>query len=110
MTFSSRQEKYLMNQALTQTEFNQQVDNLFATHGPAAFAAAGGEHPQYTLFVVDDQVVAESADSPRHRYGAFCEHDHVLNDAALDAHVRRWLRNGEAYNLYLSMNVCRYDC
>lgn len=99
-----------MNQALTQTEFNQQVEKLFAAHGAAAFAAAGGQYPQYTLFVVDDQVVAESADNPRHRYGAFCELDHALNDAARDAHVRRWLSSGEAYNLYLSMNVCRYNC
>jgi hypothetical protein len=99
-----------MNQALSKTEFNQRVEELFEAHGAASFAAVGGQYPRYTLFVVGDQVVVETADSPRHRYGAFCELDHVLDDVALDSHVRRWLRNGEAYNLYLSMNVCRYDC
>ncbi|WP_322629614.1 hypothetical protein [Halothiobacillus sp.] len=99
-----------MDQALTQTEFNQQVETLFAMHGATSFAAGAGNYPLHTLFVDGDRVIPESADSPRHRYGAFCELDHALNDAARDAHVRRWLSSGEAYNLYLSMNVCRYNC
>jgi hypothetical protein len=99
-----------MPQALTQTEFNQQVAQLFAVHGAAAFAAPSGHFPQLTLFVEDETVVAESATSPRHRYGAFCELDKALDGAVLEKQVRQWLSSGEAYALYLSMNVCRYNC
>ena len=77
---------------------------------PNAFAAVAGQYPKYTLFVEGDRVVAESAESPRHRYGAFCELDHVLSGVASDDRVRQWLGSGEAYSLYLSMNVCRYSC
>ena len=99
-----------MNEPLSQYEFNRQVEALFETYGASAFAAVASQHPQYTLFVEDDKVVAESAESPRHGYGAFCELDHALSDVAVDARVRQWLSCGEAYSLYLSMNVCRYNC
>ena len=99
-----------MSQALSQSDFNQQVEQLFALHGVAAFAAPSGYYPQFTLFVEEETVVAESASSPRHRYGAFCELDKPLVGAALEKHVRHWLSSGEAYALYLSMNVCRYNC
>ena len=99
-----------MSQALSQSDFNQQVEQLFALHGAAAFAAPSGHYPQYTLFVEEETVVAESASSPRHRYGVFCELDQPLAGAALEKHVRQWLSSGEAYALYLSMNVCRYNC
>ncbi|ANJ66308.1 hypothetical protein A9404_01970 [Halothiobacillus diazotrophicus] len=99
-----------MSQALSESEFNQQVEQLFAQHGIAAFAAPYGSVPPFTLFVEEDTVVAESASSPRHRYGAFCELDDPLTGEALETHVQHWLRSGEAYALYLSMNVCRYNC
>ena len=99
-----------MNEPLSKNEFNRQVEELLETHGASAFAAVAGQHPQYTLFVEDDCVVAESAESPRHRYGAFCEVDQALSDAALDDRGRQWLSSGEAYSLYVSMNVCRYNC
>lgn len=99
-----------MPQALSQSNFNQQVEQLFALHGPAAFAAPSGHYPQLTLFVEEETVVAESVSSPRHRYGAFCELDKPLAGAALEKQVRHWLNSGEAYALYLSMNVCRYNC
>ena len=99
-----------MSEALSQSDFDNQVARLFAAHGPAAFAAPLFGTPQYTLFVDGETVVAESSDSPRHQYGTFCELEDKLEGAALDAHVRDWLDSGEAYALYLSMNVCRYDC
>lgn len=99
-----------MNSALSQSNFNQQVAQLFALHGSAAFAAPSGHYPQYTLFVEEETVVAESASSPRHRYGAFCELNKPLTGAALEKQVQQWLESGEAYELYIGMNVCRYDC
>lgn len=99
-----------MNEPLTQESFNQQVQQLFAQHGANTFAAVAGEYPLYTLFVDGDTVVAESNDSPRHRYGSFCELTTPLAGEELTAHIIDWLEQGEAYNLYLSMNVCRYNC
>ena len=99
-----------MAQALSQADFNQQVQKLFDVHGAAAFAAPAGQSPQYTVFVDGETVVAEGSASPRHRYGTFCELSRLLANDALVAYVQKWLERGEAYNLYLSMNVCRYSC
>lgn len=99
-----------MNEPLSQAVFNRQVEELFDIHGASAFAAVAGQYPKYTLFVEGDRVVAESAECPRHRYGAFCELDHALGDATLNDRVRQWLSSGEAYSLCLNMNVCRYSC
>ncbi|HQS03768.1 MAG: hypothetical protein B7Y07_07655 [Halothiobacillus sp. 24-54-40] len=98
-----------MSQALTQSEFNQQVAELISRHGAGAFAATAGNYPPYTLFVEDDTVIAEPASSPKHRYGAFCVLPLPFDEARLAEHITKWLNRGEAYTLYLSMNVCRYD-
>ncbi len=98
-----------MAKALTQSEFNQQVAGLFSEYGADAFAASVGNYPLYTLFVEGDTVIAEPASSAKHRYGAFCTLALPLDDARLAEHMNKWLNRGEAYALYLSMNVCRYD-
>jgi hypothetical protein len=99
-----------MQQALTQLEFNTQVAALFARYGANAFAAPAGALPPYTLFVDGDTVVAEPASSPKHRYGAFCELPNGLAEARVVDYINQWLHRGEAYTVYLSMNVCRYNC
>ena len=99
-----------MTQELSRSDFDRQVEALFGQHGARAFAALEGQYPERTLFVEGEQVVAESADSPRHRYGTFCELEEPLSGAALEAHVRQWLASGDAYELYIGMNVCRYNC
>jgi hypothetical protein len=62
------------------------------------------------LFVDGGEVIAECADSPRHRYGVFCELESTLSEHAIEEQVRQWLERGEAYEDYLGMNVCRYNC
>lgn len=99
-----------MTTPLSPAEFQQQVETLFDQHGAKAFAASAGESPKYTLFVEGDAVLAESAASPRHRYGAYCELDRPMDAASANDCARRWVNSGEAYELYLSMNVCRYGC
>ncbi|OBS08408.1 hypothetical protein [Acidihalobacter prosperus] len=99
-----------MTQPLSQDAFDRQVEVLFSAHGAGAFAACAGALPDFTLFVDGEHVVAEPQGSPRHRYGAYCELEEPLTGEALEVRVRRWLRGGEAYTLYLSMNVCRYSC
>lgn len=102
--------EYYLTHPLTLAGFNRQAERLIREQGAAAFAAVGGEFPRCTLFVDGGEVVAEPPDSPRHRYGVFCELDRPLDDAATEARVLRWLQRCEAYERDLEMNVCRYNC
>jgi hypothetical protein len=101
---------YYLTHPLTLAGFDHQAKILLGRYGAAAFAAPTGQLPSRTLFVDGGEVVAESSDSPRHRYGAYCELDKPLTEPAIKAQVQRWLERGEAYQRYLSMNVCRYNC
>lgn len=99
-----------MSQAPSQEDFNRQVLDLFAQHGSESFAAPEGQTAAFTLFVEGDWVLAESADSPRHPYGTYCEFTRVMDQDELDKYMCDWVKSGEAYRLFLSMNVCRYNC
>jgi hypothetical protein len=101
---------YYLSHPLTLAGFNHQVRALFSRYGARAFAAPIGRLPAYTLFVEGGEVVAEPGESPKHRYGVFCELGHSVPDAAVDDRIFRWLEQGEAHENYLGMNVCRYNC
>ncbi len=99
---------YYRAHPLSRNGFNRQVEALFGLFGAEAFAAPSGALPPFSLFVDGGTVVAEPATSARHRYGAFLEMNRQHGDVA--PQVFNWLRSGEAYNQYLGMNVCRYNC
>ncbi len=101
---------YYRTHPLTQAGFNRQAAALIRQHGAEAFAAPEGQLPRRTLFVDGGELVAEASDSPRHRYGAFCELERPMPSAAVVERVKRWLEWGEAHQRYLGMNVCRYNC
>lgn len=103
-------EHYYRTTPLSRTGFDQQVEQLIKQHGAAAFAAPFGAIPTCTLFVEQGEVVAETAESPRHRYGAFYELERPVADNEASAQVLQWLKQGSAYEHYLSMNMCRYNC
>ena len=107
---SSILSNYYLSHPLTLAGFNRQVEKLINEHGASAFSAVAGQLAARTLFVDEAEVIAETADSPRHRYGVFCELPGPLADSVLETHIRRWLEQGEAHEQYLSMNVCRYNC
>ncbi|TNF95886.1 MAG: hypothetical protein EP297_11380 [Gammaproteobacteria bacterium] len=96
---------YYLSHLLTLPGFNYQAQKLIEEHGAAAFVAPEGQLPEYTLFVDGGEVIAEPPDSPRHRYGTFCELTQPLTDLKTEEHVRKWLERGEAYERYLGMNV-----
>jgi hypothetical protein len=102
--------RYYQAHPLSLAGFKQQVLQLFTEHGAEAFAAAEGELPERTLFVDGSEVIAESAESPRHRYGAYCELDELSPGQDVAEFVMQWLEQGEAHERYLEMNVCRYNC
>ena len=97
-------------EALFRDTYDRQVEALIAEHGASSFSAVGGSLPDYTLFVEGESVIAVAAGEPRHPYGAFCELPRELALPAVETVVRNWLQSGEAYNTYLSMNVCRNNC
>jgi len=103
-------DEYYLRNPLSLAEFNRQVESLIEQYGAAAFAAEYGEVPVRTLFVEVGDVLAETSESPRHRYGAFCELDEPLEGPALEERVAAWLDSQEAYEKYISMNICRYSC
>ena len=92
------------------TDFNKQVTDLIAQFGAEAFCSRSGELPEYTLFVEEDKVVAESRQSPRHPYGFFCTLNGDATENEMANHLAGWLQSGEAYQEFLAMNVCRYNC
>lgn len=102
--------QYYLQHPLSESGFNRQVDQYIKKYGATAFAARYDEVPQCTLFVEGGEVIAETSESPRHRYGVYCEIDQALSASAVEKQVRHWLANGEAYQQYLAMNVCRYNC
>ena len=95
---------------LTLAGFNHQVKALIGQKGVGNFAAISGKMPGYTLFVDGGEVVAETPDSPRFRYGAFLEFERTVANELIESTVKKWVERGDAYELYLNMNVCRYNC
>jgi hypothetical protein len=92
------------------TDFNTQAMRLIEQHGAAAFCAATDRHPDFTLFVDDNQVVAEPRNAPRHPYGIYCRLNSGCSEDDISERVNEWLTTGEAYQEFLAMNVCRYNC
>ncbi len=103
-------EHYYLTTPLSRRGFDAQVLQLLEQHGGAAFAAPFGAVPTCTLFVEGGDVIAETAASPRHRYGAFLELERPLSPDEAALAVARWIEQGGAYEHYLSMNMCRYNC
>lgn len=100
---------FYRSRPLTRRGFDRQVMALFDLFGAGAFAAPVGALPTFSLFVEGGKVVAEPATSPRHRYGAFLEMPGAGHGDS-DAQALSWLQSGQAYDQYLGMNVCRYNC
>jgi len=102
-------QQYYTSHPLSQACFNQQVNALFTDFGIDKFIANGHQAAELTLFVEGSEVIAENADSPRHPYGVYFTANEN-NKASFSNQAMNWLDSGEAYETYLGMNVCRYNC
>ena len=101
---------YYRTHPLTRTGFERQAAALFEHYGPQCFVAPEGQIAERTLFVDGGEVIAPSRENPVHSYGACLEVPaRALPRSAADE-AWQWLRSGKAYETYLSMNVCRYNC
>lgn len=101
---------YYRTHPLTLYGFNDQLYRLVQQFSPESFCAPTGQRSDKTLFVEDGELIAMGKADPRHAYGVFCELPHSIKPAAIVNHFSHWIEQGEAYERYLSMNVCRYNC
>jgi len=99
---------YYLSNPLSQTGFNWQVKQLFNKIGIENFVAHDFQPAAHSLFVEGSKVIAEDTSSPRHAYGVYFTAENEEDDTKQQA--IDWVDSGEAYEVYLSMNVCRYNC
>ena len=91
-------------------EFNAQAAELINELGATAFCAPPGKTPDYTLFVEENSVIAEPKSGPRHPYGIHCEIREAETESQMVETLQKWLDSGEAYEAFISTNVCRFNC
>lgn len=101
---------YYSTYPLSEKGFNRQVQALVKQHGCHAFVALAGRHSELSLFVDYGEVIDVSVFSPKHPYGVFMVLDEPLPKEKISSVFNQWLLSGEAYQQYLGMNVCRYQC
>ena len=103
-------EGYYRTHPLSWAGFDWQVKALCETQGYETFAALPDARPLKSLFVDQGSVIAEGQDSPRFPYGTYCELRAATGPEEIKQAVERWISSGQAYDSYLGMNVCRYNC
>lgn len=103
-------EDFYRTHPLSREAFDRQAGLLVSQYGEQAFAAPEGRLPERSFFVDGGELKAEPRESPRQRYGAWCETGKPQEGAALKERVNDWINKGEAYEAYRGMNVCRYNC
>lgn len=101
-------QQYYLQHPLSQAGFNKQVLALISQHGIDKFISHDHQAAAFTLFVEGGEVIAEDDTSPRQPYGVCFKTESSSKDIKQQA--MNWIHSGEAYELYLSMNVCRYNC
>ena len=103
-------EGYYRTHPLSWVGFDRQVKALCETQGYETFAALPDARPAKSLFVDQGSVIAEGQDSPRFPYGTYCELPAATGPDEIKQAVERWIGSGQAYDSYLGMDVCRYNC
>ena len=102
-------EGYYQNNPISKMHFNRQLLAMIKEHGANAFVTMPGQQAQVKLFTQDGNVLLETKESPKFKYG-FCL---VLNDKvlpqAVENKVKNWVSSGSAYDDYISVNVCRFS-
>ncbi|WP_019557154.1 hypothetical protein [Thiomicrorhabdus arctica] len=102
-------EEYYQNNPISKMHFNRQLLDFIKEHGANAFVTMPGQQAQVKLFTEDGNVLLETKESPKFKYG-FCL---VLNEKvlpqAVENKVKNWVSSGSAYDDYISVNVCRFS-
>ncbi|BCN92510.1 hypothetical protein THMIRHAM_02950 [Thiomicrorhabdus immobilis] len=102
-------QEYYQYNPISKMHFNNQLQNLIKEHGANAFVTMPGQEATVKLFVEGSDVIVETNESPRFKYG-FCL---VLNEKvlsqAVENKVKNWVSSGSAYDDYISVNVCRFS-
>lgn len=102
-------QEYYQYNPISKMHFNNQLQNLIKEHSANAFVTMPGQEATVKLFVEGSDVIVETNESPRFKYG-FCL---VLNEKvlsqAVENKVKNWVSSGSAYDDYISVNVCRFS-
>jgi len=101
---------YYRTHPLTLYGFNDQLYRLIHQYTTEAFCATKGQRAEKTLFVEGGELIVLDSTDPRYSYGVFCELPQSIKPSAIANYLSHWIERGEAYEGYLSMNVCRYNC
>lgn len=101
---------YYRTHPLTVYGFNDQFYRLIQKFSPNVFCASAGQRAEKTLFVEGGELMALGRADPRYAYGVFCELPHSIKSSGIVTYFSHWIEQGDAYEAYLSMNVCRYNC
>lgn len=95
---------------MTVKGFNDQLYRLIEQFSQQAFCAIAGQQAEKTLFVEGGELMTLGKEDPRHAYGVFCELPDLIKPSGIANYVSHWIEQEEAYEGYLSTNVCRYNC
>ena len=101
---------YYRTHPLTLYGFNHQFYRMLEKFSPEDFCASAGQRAEKTLFVEDGELIAMGESDPRHAYGVCCELPESIKPSTIVNYLSHWIEQGEAYEAYLSMNICRYNC
>lgn len=91
-----------MSEPLPREVFDAQLRSIVKTHGAEALIGRPDSPAKISVFAGAQALEVSGQDDPRHRYG-------LTYDGLPDA-IEAWIANGEAYDDYLSMNICRFSC
>lgn len=101
--------EYYQHNPLSKMHFNNQLNQLIKEHGARAFVTMPGQQASVKIFANESQVVVETEESQRFKYGfALVLNDKVLPQA-VENKVKNWVSSGSAYDDYISVNVCRFS-
>ena len=101
---------YYQSHPLSWRGFDRQVKELCEQYGHITFTATPGQRAEKTLFVEQGTVIALSSEDPRYSHGIFYELAEPVSNEDIKSALGQWIGSGQAYDGYLSMNICRYDC
>ena len=91
-----------MAEPMAREAFDAQLRDILNTHGAASILGAAAQGACISVFTGGEALEAVAADDPRHRYG-------LTFDGPLEG-LEAWIAEGEAYDDYVSMNICRFSC
>lgn len=100
---------YYQFNPISKEYFNRELNKVFAEHGADAFVSLTGKMPQKVFFVEDGKIVVEDESSIKFKYGIYLQIEDANSSMVKINKTKNWLQSGNAYQDYISTNVCRFS-